>query len=204
VCPGNSVGSVGRCVCPGNSVGRSVRVSRKLGRVGVSPGNSTCVTDITKKEGVTDVTEERFLKSARPHPKKRLGHKTQSQRQPSKTRKKGRSQNSPPHPEKRSVTKLATPSRKMGRSQNSPPHPEKRLGHKTCHPIPKKGSVTKLATPSQKKVGHKTRDLVPEKGSVTKLATASRLSQGISFPAGDTVHSKIARVFELILICVTT
>ena len=36
-------------MCPGNSVGRSVRVSRKLGRVGVSPGNSTCVTDITKK-----------------------------------------------------------------------------------------------------------------------------------------------------------
>ena len=41
------------------------------------------------------------------------------------------------------------PLSKKGRSQNSQPHPEKRVGHKTRHPIPKKGSVTKLATPSR-------------------------------------------------------
>ena len=63
---------------------------------------------------------------------KRLGHKT-------------------PHPKKRPVTKLETPSRKKARSQNSRPHPEKRLGHKTREPIPKKGSVTKLESPSRKK-----------------------------------------------------
>ena len=41
--------------------------------------------------------------------------------------------------------------RKKGRSQNSRPQPEKRVGHKTRDPNPKKGSVTKLATPSRKK-----------------------------------------------------
>ena len=72
-----------------------------------------------------------------------------------------------------SVTKLATPSRKKARSQNSPPHPKKRPGHKTRDPIPRKGSVTKLATP-EKRLGHKTRDPIPKKGPVTKLATSSR------------------------------
>ena len=44
--------------------------------------------------------------------------------------------------------KTRHPIPKKGRSQNSQPHPEKRVGHKTRHPIPKKGSVTKLETPS--------------------------------------------------------
>ena len=66
-------------------------------------------------------------------------------------------------------------SRKKARSQNSRPQPEKRLGHKTRDPNlekrlghktrdPKKGSVTKLATPTSKKgsvtKGHKTRTLI--------------------------------------------
>ena len=92
-----------------------------------------------------------------------------------------------PNPKKGPVTKLPTSSRKKGRSQNSRPHPEKRLDHKTRDPNPKKGSVTKLETPSRKKgrsqnsrphpekrVGHKTPDPNPKKGSVTKLATPSR------------------------------
>ena len=42
------------------------------------------------------------------------------------------SQNSPS--QKRPVTKLATPTRKKARSQNSPPQLRKRLGHKTRDP----------------------------------------------------------------------
>ena len=77
------------------------------------------------------------------------------------------SQNSPPQLEKRLVTKLSTPTRKKARSQNSRPHPEKMVGHKTRGPIPKKGSdpipkkgpVTKLETPSRKKArSHDTDD----------------------------------------------
>ena len=99
--------------------------------------------------------------------------------------KKGRSQNSPPHPEKRLGHKTRDPSqkkaghktrhppRKKARSQNSRPHPEKRLGHKTRHPTPKKGSVTKPSRFPEKRLGHKTLES-PKKGSVTKLATPSR------------------------------
>jgi hypothetical protein len=84
--------------------------------------------------------------NSRPHPEKRLGHKT---RHPIST--------------KGSVTKLATPTRKKGRSQNSPPQPEKSVGHKTRHPNPKQGSVTKLATPTRKKGRSQNSPPQPEK-----------------------------------------
>ena len=117
---------------------RFVRVLVNVSSLALPPSLSqsvrACVRPSVRMSQNSSSRKKARSQNSRPQPEKRVGHKTRD-----------------PIPKKGSVTKLATPSRKKGRSQNSRPQPEKRVGHKTRDPNPKKGSVTKLATPSRKK-----------------------------------------------------